>query len=251
MVLENFLDWVVPDPHECRRAAERLRAEYAGQELSDEELAKRAVASARRWAAGAGAATGAAANPLIAIPAAMADMAAVLKIEGTMAGTVAALLDPASLDDANTFQVDVLTIVFPGAISQALRQLGVRWGQKLTKDLIRKHLTEGLLKAAARVAKRYLFLHVTEKAIVSKTVPIVGAGIGAGWNWLELKAVGNRAIRYYQRKGIGPSEGRSRTRERIERIKSVASRVLPKPKRRLPPAELPGEDLPGEGEDAA
>jgi len=79
MVLENFLDWVVPDPHECRRAAERLRAEYAGQELSDEELAKRAVASARRWAAGAGAATGAAANPLIAIPAAMADMAAVFE----------------------------------------------------------------------------------------------------------------------------------------------------------------------------
>ena len=46
---------------------------------------------------------------------------------------------------------------------------------------------------------------MAKKAVVTKTVPLVGAGIGAAWNWVELEAVGKRAIRYYQRRSIGPT----------------------------------------------
>ena len=116
MLLENLLDWVVPDREHCIKAAADLVARKP--DMTREALAREAVASARTWAAGAGAATGVAANPLIALPAALADMAAVLRIEGTMAGTIAALLDPASLNDAAKFQADVLAVVFPGAVSQ-------------------------------------------------------------------------------------------------------------------------------------
>ena len=119
-----------------------------------------------------------------------------------MAGTVAALLDLDSLDDPRKFRADVVTIIFPGAVSQALRQVGVRWGQQMTQQLIRRYFTEGLMKSVTALASKYLFVHVTEKALVSKTVPLIGAGIGAGWNYLELKAVGNRAVRYFQQKGI-------------------------------------------------
>ena len=147
-----------------------------------------------------------------------------------MAGTIAALLDPGSLENPNTFPADVLAIVFPGAVSQALRQLGVRWGQRITQELIRRYLSEGLMKSVTRLTSRYLFVHVTEKAFVSKTVPLVGAGIGAGWNWLEVKAVGTRAIHYYQRKGIRPG-GRGGTRDPIGRVKGVVARVV----RRKPP----------------
>ena len=65
-------------------------------------------------------------------------------------------------------------------------------------------------------------MHVTEKALVSKTVPLIGAGIGAGWNYLELKAVGNRAVRYFQQKGIRPRQKSGKS----GRVKSVASRVV-------------------------
>ena len=219
-VIDNLLEWVVPDREQVRKAA----ADFTGQNpgKTPEELARKAVASAQTWAAAAGGATGAAANPLIMVPAALADMAAVLRIEGVMAGTVAALLDPTSLDDPQKFEADVVTIIFPGAVSQALRQIGVRWGQHITQALIRKYFTEGLMKSVTALASRYLFVHVTEKALVSKTVPLVGAGIGAGWNYLELKAVGNRAIRYYQNKGIGPSDKPSKR----DRVKAVASRVV-------------------------
>src|SRR5256885_14078286 len=101
MILENLLEWVVPEREHCLRAAADLVARKP--DTTREALAREAVASARTWAAGAGAATGVAANPFLALPAALADMAAVLHIEGTMAGTVAALLDPASLNDPAKF----------------------------------------------------------------------------------------------------------------------------------------------------
>jgi hypothetical protein len=219
-LLDNVLEWVVPDREHCRKAAADFAAQHPGK--TPEELAKKAIGSAQGWAAAAGGATGAAANPLIMVPAALADMAAVLRIEGVMAGTVAALLDPDSLDDPRKFQADVVTIIFPGAVSQALRQVGVRWGQQLTQELIRRYFTEGLMKSVTGLASKYLFVHVTEKALVSKTVPIIGAGIGAGWNYLELKAVGNRAVRYFQQKGIGPRQKSGKS----GRVKSVASRVV-------------------------
>src|SRR5687768_14297383 len=212
-LFDDLLHWVVPDREKCRAAAAELAAEHPN--LSPEQLVREAVRSAKRWAAAAGGATGAAANPLIMIPAAMADMAAVLRIEGAMAGTIAALLDPASMLIDETFQADVISIVFPGAVSQALRQLGVRAGQRLTKTLIEKYLTESFLRSAVRIASKYLFVRVTEKAVVSKTVPVVGAGIGAAWNWLELQAVGNRGIRYYQRRAIGPRRGRVPVASRV------------------------------------
>ena len=158
-----------------------------------------------------------------------------------MAGTVAALIDPESLDDPAKFQADVLAIVFPGAVSQALRQLGVRWGQRITKQLIRRYLTQGLITSVTRFSSRYLFVHLTEKAIVSKTVPLVGAGIGAGWNWLEVKAVGKRAVSYYQNKGIRSGPG-APGGEKYGRIKAVASRIIPRKRPRLGPPRRPPED---------
>jgi hypothetical protein len=212
----ELLTFLIPDPNECHAAARKLRQEHPGEGAA--ELAQRAIADARRWAATAGGVTGAAANPLIMVPAALADIAAVLRIEGTMAGTVAALLDPKVLDDRAAFEADILSIVFPGAISQALRQIGVRASQRLTRTLVRKYFAERLVQSAAGFATKRMFLHVSERAIVSKTVPIVGAGIGAGWNWLELHAVGRRAVGYYQNKSIGPNVQRSYSVRRLVKM---------------------------------
>src|SRR5687767_7037336 len=105
MMLDDLMAWVVPDRDRCERAADDLRAEHPG--ATPEQLARRAIASARSWGVAAGGTTGAAANPLIMVPAAMADIAAMLRIEGQMAGTIAALLDPSSLLQAKTLHADV------------------------------------------------------------------------------------------------------------------------------------------------
>jgi hypothetical protein len=235
MMFDDLLSWVVPDREACRNAAESLREEHPG--LTDEQLARKAIASAKNWAVAAGGTTGAAANPLIMLPAAMADIAAMLRIEGQMAGTIAAVLDPGSLLDDKTFQADVLAIVFPGAVSQALRQIGLRAGQRMTRTLIQKYVTENVVKDATRFAAKFLVIRVTKNAVVSKTVPLVGAGIGAAWNWLEIETVGKRAIRYYQRRSIGTS-ATSTPGDAKPRV-SIRTLVRRLPWRRNDPPQLP------------
>ncbi len=48
-----------------------------------------------------------------------------------------------------------------------------------------------------RMITRHLGFELTRKAVLEKTAPLVGAGIGAGWNWVEVGVVGERALHYY------------------------------------------------------
>ena len=190
--LHDLLKWVIPEPEECRRVAAELM--LAAPDETPVQVAHGAVKTARKWAAAAGATTGLAASPITMLPAAVADMAAMLRIEGHMAGTIAALLDPASLDDETTFRRDIIRVVFPGAVSQALRKVGVRVGENAAKSLIEKYAGRALMKEIAEQAAKRLGVRLTRKAVATKAVPLVGAGIGAAWNWLEIQAIGRRAI---------------------------------------------------------
>jgi len=196
--IESALESMVPAAESCREAAQRLRREYPAE--TPEQLSRRAIRSARRSAAMAGAATGAVANPLVMIPAALADMAMVLRIEGALAGTLAALFAPESLTD-ESLRGDVVSILFPGAVSQALRQVGIRvgeqMGQRLSAGIVREFLSKDVARTAMRMVTRHLGFELTRKAVLEKTAPLVGAGIGAGWNWVEVGVVGERALHYY------------------------------------------------------
>ncbi len=193
--LEALLQWVIPDTEECRRLAAEARLEDPNATAID--AARAAVKSSRKWGAAAGAATGLAASPFTMLPAAVADMAAMLRIEGRMAGTVAALLDPESLNDPAAFRRDIIRVIFPGAVSQALRKIGVRVGEHATKSLIAKYASRALTKEIGQQAAKRLGVRLTQKAVATKAVPLVGAGIGGAWNWLEIQAIGKRAIDYH------------------------------------------------------
>jgi len=193
--VESLLGWLIPDPDECRRTAAELRLEHP--DFTAEQVAREAVRSAKRWAAAMGAATGVAANPITLLPAAIAEAATLLRIEGKMAGVIAALLDPDSLSDSHAFRRDVLRVVFPGAFSQALRKIGIRVAENSTKQMIEKLVTRGVLKEVGEHTAKWLGVRLTEKAIATKAVPLVGMGIGAVWNWVELQAIGLRAIAYH------------------------------------------------------
>ncbi len=231
MDLDTFFGWLVPDVSDARAAAEQLRRDYP--DVKPERLAEKAVARARKQAATAGATTGLFSNPLTAIPAALADITAVLKIEGTMVGTVAALLDPGVLMDEQKFRADVLGICFPGVASQTLRALGVRGAREFTKDVIRKNVGREALGEGFRLSLKYLGLRVTRDALLEKMVPVIGAGIGGGWNWLEVYGMGKRAINYYQGRPIGPTGT-------VGRAKAVFSRVRDA-------LHLPGSNQPDDG----
>jgi hypothetical protein len=203
--LRQILSFVLPDVEECRHAASELR--LTNPNHSAEQAAEEAVKQSRKWAASIGAATGIAASPLTMLPAAVADAVAMLRLEGKLAGTIAALLDPESLADTDAFRRDVMRSVFPGAVSQTLRKMGVRAGEQATKAMVRKLAGHAGAKEISERATRALGVRLAEKAVASKAVPLIGAGIGAAWNWVEVRAVGRRAIDYHM--GREPAERRA------------------------------------------
>ncbi len=91
--LSKVLSWVVGiDSGEARDHVRRLREEYAG--ATNEELSARVFAAARWKATGVGVMTGVASNPWVMIPAALADLATVLRIETETVARVALIYDP-------------------------------------------------------------------------------------------------------------------------------------------------------------
>lgn len=221
---KRWFEFLMPDPAACRAAAARLRE--GNPHRSAEELAHQTVSSAKRMAAGTGAVMGLAGSPLTWIPAAATDAAAVLKIEATMAGTIAALIDPEVLDRPDDFRADVLAIVFPGLASQALRVAGIRGALSVTQRMIRSQGARRFIDQAARVAGKSLGPRLVNKALLTKAVPLVGAGVGSGWNWLEVHAVGARAVAYYMHRPIHPTAGvlTGETFTRLRKLLRLANR---------------------------
>lgn len=204
MDIENILKALVPSSSECADKARQLHETYP--KLPPVELANKAVKQAKTLLAAAGAGAGVVGNPLAMVPLAAAEMTLVLSREAKLAGVVAALLDPDVLKDEDAFAADVLAILFPGAVSQALSQFTVRAGQQTTKVLIRKYISKDVLKRIIKFAAKYLGLKLTQRAIITKTIPVVGAVIGATWNWVEVQALGKRAINYYVKGEAGEPE---------------------------------------------
>jgi len=196
MNFEDFIRAAMPHPDDCRRKAAELRAAYP--ELSDDQLVERAITTSKRWAAAYGVGSGIATNPLAMLPAAAMDMGLTMRAEAHLVGVVGALKDPRSLDDIAGFHGDVLAVMFPNAVSQALREVGVQAGKATTQTLIRKYLSGNVLKAVIAFAAKYLGVKLTQRAIISKSVPFVGAAIGATWNWVEVERCGRRAVKYHR-----------------------------------------------------
>jgi hypothetical protein len=193
---ESRITALVPDRNACRAAAARLRKAYPG--LPPELLARKAISQAQTLLAATGAAAGVFTNPLVMIPLALGETGFVLKREARLVGVIAVLLEADTLEDPDAFAADILSILFPSAATQALSAFVVRASQATTRTLIRTYIRKDALRTLIRFAARYLGLKVTQRALITKTVPLLGAVIGAVWNWIEVKRLGARALRYFQ-----------------------------------------------------
>ncbi len=196
MDASKLLDSFFPHIDECRRRATTLGAAHPGK--TSKELAELAIKHARRWAAVTGVISGISGNPLAMLPAAAADAFIVMKSKARLAGVVAALIAPDGLNDEETFRTDILALMFPAAVSQALRVIGVQVGQHTSKVLIRRYISNTLLREAARLTVGQLGFRLTQRAFITKAMPLVGGLIGGTWNWLEVRRMGNQSVAYHQ-----------------------------------------------------
>lgn len=195
--LMKALEWVVdidPPAIAASVAAERNK----NPEISNKKLASKAFSQARWKATTAGIMTGLPANPWIAVPAATTDVAITLRTEVYAAARTAIIYDETFFDDEDAKWELLIPVFGLNVGSQFARELGIRGGMGVTRAAIKKYLSKETLKAFQKIMLKYFGIKVTQKGVITKTVPIVGGLIGGGWNYIEVGRIRNRTISYFE-----------------------------------------------------
>lgn len=199
--LMKSLEWVIDiDPPAIIASVAEDRKNKPG--ASNRQLAESAFSKARWKAVATGVATGLPANPWVALPSAVLDVAATLKLEVLAAARVAVIYDDEFFSNEDATWELLIPIFGLNIGSQALREFGVRGGMGLTRAGIKKYLSKGTLKTFQNIMLKYFGIKVTQKGIITKTLPIVGGLIGGTWNYVEVSGIKKRAIKYFEGKEI-------------------------------------------------
>ena len=175
-------------------AHRQLLASYPGE--SRERLALR-LTNGNAWkAAMSGALTGLPSNPLVALPAAIADTAAMIRIQVHVAARVALLFDENYLA-SDDLPYELMLPVMGQVESANLREPAAHGSAGVTRRLVRNVLSKESLRRLKGIMLKYFGAKVTQRALVTKTLPLIGGVIGGTWNYVELRIVAQRSYVYF------------------------------------------------------
>ncbi len=195
--LTKVLEWVVEiDPPAIIASVKAEREKSPG--ASNRKLAEKAFSSARWKATSTGFATGLPSNPWTAVPAATLDVAVTLRTEVAAAARAAVIYDENFFDDDDAKWELLIPIFGLNVGSQALREFGIRGGMGVTRAAIKKYLSKETLKQFKKIMLKYFGIKVTQKGVITKTLPVIGGLIGGGWNYIEVGRVRKRSISYFE-----------------------------------------------------
>lgn len=102
--------------------------------------------------------------------------------------------------DTNSDQVQTLVYACLAGISidQILKQAGIKFGNKFAMAMVKKIPGEVLIKINQKVGFRFLTKFGAKGVInIGKAVPVVGGIIGGGFDFVETKAIANRAYKMF------------------------------------------------------
>lgn len=102
--------------------------------------------------------------------------------------------------DTNSDQVQTLVYGCLAGISidQILKQAGIKFGNKFAMAMVKKIPGEVLIKINQKVGFRFLTKFGAKGIInIGKAVPVVGGIIGGGFDFVETKAIANRAYKMF------------------------------------------------------
>lgn len=200
-VLSNALGWAVGvNDGEAADDVRRLRAK--SPTATNAELAGTIFTTARLKATGVGVLTGLPANPWVMVPAAVADLATVLRIETEAVARVALIYDPKFFEQPDAAWELLVPVFGIDALSQFLRDLGVLGSMGVTRQLVRQYLSKETLRSFQKVMLRYFGMKVTQKGVLAKSLPLVGAVIGGSGNFAEVTILKRRTISYFEGRPI-------------------------------------------------
>lgn len=194
-VLTKVIDFAIStDRRRVTEYVKRMRIIYP--HLDPEKLA-RAIVSRKSLQCGAiGALTGI--GGLSTLPVAVPmDLIATWRIQAFMVAAVAEAygyqLSPEEL------KTDIIILMGANSAKESLKRFGIEVGKELTRRAIQRHLTREVMKRIWRVVGMKIITKAGEKSLTSftKLIPLVGAPIGFGFDYVAARAVGKVAIHYY------------------------------------------------------
>lgn len=168
-----------------------LADDYKNRYLSTEEAISKLIKSQVAKATATGAVTGL--GGLISLPIALpADLVGCLGIQLRMIGAIAVLrgYDPSD-DQVKTL---VYACLVGSGVTDLLKGSGLKIGVKMTEKLVQKIPGKVLIKINQKVGFR-LVTKGGSKGIINlgKMVPLVGAPIGGGFNFVETSGIAKAA----------------------------------------------------------
>ncbi|RJS93270.1 hypothetical protein D3260_08275 [Salinisphaera sp. Q1T1-3] len=170
--------------------------------VTDAALIDRAFDAARRKSTLLALATGLPANPWIAMPAASFDVALTLRAEIQAVARAALVHDPAFFDDEAAAWTLLVPVFGIGASSQFARSIGVAGTHYVSRALLQRYLAREGVRHFKRLMLKHFGLRVTRRGLITKSVPLAGAVIGAGWNYAEVAAIRSRTRRFLERRTV-------------------------------------------------
>jgi hypothetical protein len=183
------------DPEACKAIAEAKRRTMVGK--TPREVARAIVSSYARKGGLEGFVTGLPTNLFIAFPGALADAGVLLRFFATMSGTLGYLANPDYFDDPDWRHDLLVTLAGAATIGKIFQELGMNFSKQAAKQLIRKYISKEFLRALKRWVLKWLGKKITQRAIITRALPIVGGLIGGAWNYVEIRTVGGRLVNYH------------------------------------------------------
>ena len=194
-VLNHVVERVVTtDPTHIREYVEKLKRE--NPELSPDELARLVVSrkALKNGFVGAFGSLGGAFALPVAVP---AEWLATWRIQASMALAIACVYGH-TLEDRD-LRADILIIMAGDAALSSIKDLGVEFTQRVTRQAIQSYLTEEALKKLVATLPKIIIGRTTRKASqrIMRLVPIASAPVGFAFDYAAAKAIGKAAIAYY------------------------------------------------------
>lgn len=102
------------------------------------------------------------------------------------------------------------------AVTDVIKQAGIKFGIKLTNATIKKIPGKALIKINQKVGFRFITKAGTTGIInLSRVVPVVGAVAGGGIDYFETKAIANRAYKWFFKNDFSVDDNQNKKEEKL------------------------------------
>lgn len=172
----------------------KLRLQNPG--ITDIELSKKIVSRKSLKNGLVGASTGV--GGIITLPVTVPpDLLITWKMQIYLALTIAHIFGHTS--NTTDLKTDVYLILAGISSKEVLKRFGIALGNGMTKKEIQKGVTREMMKKIWKVIPQKIITKAGEKSMTNfmKLVPLVGAPIGFGFDYVATNAVGKLAIKFY------------------------------------------------------